>query len=87
LDFQLLCLPEETCFQQEGSFVVEGTNQVVQYWDRLTIVQYIVVVSSRNNTETQCGRASFPSKAQILPFTYIARLLLIQGRVKGGSTK
>ncbi len=86
LDFQLLCLPEETCFQQEGSFVVEGTNQVVQYWDRLTIVQYIVVSSSRKNTKPNGGRASFPRKAQILPFTYIARLLLIQRRVNGGST-
>jgi hypothetical protein len=27
--FSFPCLPEETCFQQEGSFVVEGTNQVV----------------------------------------------------------
>jgi hypothetical protein len=56
------------------------------YWDRLTIVQYIVVSSSRKNTKPNGGRASFPRKAQILPFTYIARLLLIQRRVNGGST-
>jgi hypothetical protein len=29
LDFQLHYLLEETCFQQGGSSVVEGTNQVV----------------------------------------------------------
>jgi hypothetical protein len=29
LYFQLPYLPEETCFQQAGSFVVEGTSQAV----------------------------------------------------------
>jgi hypothetical protein len=29
LDFQLHYMPEETCFQQAGSSVVEGTSQPV----------------------------------------------------------
>jgi hypothetical protein len=34
LYFQLPCLPEETCFQQAGSSVVEGTSRL--YRDLLT---------------------------------------------------
>jgi hypothetical protein len=38
LYFQLPCLPEETCFQQAGSSVVEGTSRL--YWDLLTSGRY-----------------------------------------------
>jgi hypothetical protein len=34
LYFQLPYLPEETCFQQAGSFVVEGTNQPVTIFEK-----------------------------------------------------